>query len=151
MAVLSHTPHTPVCVLYRPNRDDSIWISLSANMDHRITTHPNSLFLIYGDFKCHHANWLGVGITSTSHGIAANDFCTFMGLTQSVDRPTLISPNSTSSFLDFVMMNFPANTSCSSSAPTDLFDRVLVRVNIALTFVRLVRQHRRNWQLTQAD
>ena len=38
--------------------------SLSANTDQLSTTHPNSLFLISGDFNCHHANWPATG---TSH------------------------------------------------------------------------------------
>ena len=40
--------------------------SLQDNMNKLLTTHPNSLFLISGDFNCHHTNWLGVGI-SLSH------------------------------------------------------------------------------------
>ena len=48
-----------ICVLYRPrNSDDSIYTSLSENMDQLLSSHPNSLFLIRGDFNCHHASWL---------------------------------------------------------------------------------------------
>ena len=74
-----HCPHSPtppgiplamaslhshlmfICVLYRPpNSDDSIYTSLSENMDQLLSSHPNALFLICGDFNCHHASWLGV-------------------------------------------------------------------------------------------
>ncbi len=45
--------------------DDSIDISLSDNMDQLLSTHPNSLFLICGDFNCHHASWLDVRTSAT--------------------------------------------------------------------------------------
>ena len=44
-------------------------------------THPNSLFLICVDFICHHATWLGVGTSLTSHGTSPKNFCDSMGLT----------------------------------------------------------------------
>ena len=80
-----------VCVLYHPpSSDDSMYISpsLSDNMDKPSTTHPNSLFLICGDFSCHHATWLGVGTSLTSHGTSTKGFSDSMGLTQSVNFPT---------------------------------------------------------------
>ncbi len=59
-----------ICVLYHPpNSDDSIYISLSVKMDQLLSTHPNSLFLICGDINCHHASWLGVGSSLTSHSV----------------------------------------------------------------------------------
>ena len=42
-----------ICVLYRPpNSDDSIYTSLSENMDQLLSSHPNSLFLIRGNCNC---------------------------------------------------------------------------------------------------
>ena len=83
-----------MCVLYRsPNSDDSIYTSLPENMDQRLSSHPNSLFLICGDFNCHHASLLGVGSSPTYHGTSAKDFCNSWGLTQSVNFPMRISTN----------------------------------------------------------
>ena len=62
-------------------------------MDHLRTTHPSSLILVFCNLNCHHAKWLGVGPSSTSHGIAAKAFCNSMALTQSVNFLTRISPN----------------------------------------------------------
>ena len=47
-----------VYVLYRPNSDDSIYIFLSANMDQlqQPSIPTLSLFLMCGEFTCHHAN-----------------------------------------------------------------------------------------------
>ena len=48
------TPTMFICALYcPPNSDDSIYISLAENMDKLLSSHPNSLFLICGDFNCH--------------------------------------------------------------------------------------------------
>ena len=92
-----------ICVLYRPpNSDDPIYTSLSENMDQLLSFHPNSLFLICGDFNCHHASWLGVGTSLTCHGTSAKAFCDSLGLTQSVNFPPRISTNgSISSGSDF--------------------------------------------------
>ena len=67
---LPHHSHLMfICVLYRPpNSDDYIYISLAENMDQLLSSHPKSLFLICGDFNCHHASWLGVGTSLTCHG-----------------------------------------------------------------------------------
>ena len=60
-----------------------------------------------------------------------------MGLTQSVNFLTHISPNSKSSLLlDLVVTNFPENVSCSSSAPIGSFDLMLVRVNMSPAILR---------------
>ena len=67
-----------ICVLHRPpNSDDSIYTSLSENMDQLLFSHPNSLFLICGDLNCHHASWLCVGTSLTCQGTSAKDFCDF--------------------------------------------------------------------------
>ena len=50
-----------------------------------------------------------------------------MGLTQSVNFPTHISPNGKSSLLDLVMTIFPTNVSCTSSAPIGSSHHVLVK------------------------
>ena len=95
-----------ICVLYHPpNSDDSIYISLAQNMDQLQSTHLNSLFLICGDFNCHHASWLSVGSSLTCHGTSAKDFCYSLGLTQSVTSPTRISANGTPSLLDLILTN----------------------------------------------
>ena len=54
-----------------------------------------------------------------------------MGLTQSMNFQTWISPNSKSSLLDLVITNIPTNVSCSSSAPIGSSDHVLMKVNIS--------------------
>ena len=91
-------PHV-ICVLnHPPNSDDSIYNSLSENMDQLLSSHPNSLFLICGDFNCHHASWLGVGTSLTCHSNSAKAFCNSLGLTQSVNFPTRISTNGTPLF-----------------------------------------------------
>ena len=97
-----------ICVLYRPpNSDDSIYTSLSEKMDQLLSSHPNSLFLLCGDFNCHHASWLGVGTSQTCHGTLAKDFCDSLGMTQSVNFPTQISTNGTPSLLDLIFHKFP--------------------------------------------
>ena len=111
------------------------FVSFSDNMDKLLTTHPNSLFLICSDFNCHHATWLGVGTSLTSHAISAKDFLDSMGLTRSVNLPTQISPNGKSSLLDLVITSFPTNVSCSSSAPIGSSDHVLVKANISRAFL----------------
>ena len=111
-----------ICVLYRPpNSDDSIYTSLSENMDQLLSSHQNSLFLICGDFNCHHASWLGLGTSLTCHDTSAKDFCDSLGLTQSVNFPTRISTNGTPSLLDLILTNFPENICCSSSTPIGYF------------------------------
>ena len=72
-------------------------------------------------FNCHHVKWLGVGTSLTSHGTSAKVFCDSIGLTQSVNFPTQISPNGKSSLLDLVMSNFPAHVSCLSISLNWLF------------------------------
>ena len=104
-------------LFHPPNSDDSIYISLAENIDQLLSSHPNSLILICGDFNHHHAIWLGVGTSLTCHGTSAKDFCGSLGLTQSVNFPTRISINSTPYFLDLILTNFPENICCSSSAP----------------------------------
>ena len=141
-----------ICVLYRsPNSDDSIYTSLSENMDQLLSSHPNSLFLICGDLNCHHAHWLGVGISLTCHRTSAKAFCDSFGPTQSVNFPTRISTNGTLSLLDLILTNFPENICCSSSAPISSSDHVLVKVNIPLAVIRELPQRRRVWHFTQAD
>ena len=109
-----------ICVLHRPpNSDDSIYISLSENMDQLLSSHPNSLFLICADFNCHHASWLGVGTSLTCHGASAKDFCDSLGLSQLFNFPTGISKNGTPSLLDLILTNIPENICCSSSTPID--------------------------------
>ena len=106
-----------ICVLYCSlNSDDSIYTSLAENMDLLLSSHPKSLFLICGDFNCHHASWLGVGTSLTCHGTSAKDFCDSLGLTQSVNFPIWISTNGTATLLGLILTNFPENI-CSSSAP----------------------------------
>ena len=117
-----------ICVLYcPPNSDTSIYTSLSENMDQLLSSHPNSLFLICGDFNCHHASWRGVGTSLTCHGTSAKDFCDSLGLTQSVNFPNRISTNGTLSLLDLILTNFPENICCSSSTPIGSSDHVLVK------------------------
>ena len=103
------------------------FLSLKCNMDQLFISHPDSLFLICGDFNYHHANWQCVGTSLISHGTSAKDFCDSMGLTRSVNLPTWISFNGKYSFLDLRMTNFPANVSCSSSSPIGSSDLMLVR------------------------
>ena len=92
------------------------------------------------------------GCTSlTSHSNSAKDFCDSMGLTQSVNFRTRISPNGKSSLLDLVMTNFPANVSYSSSAPIGSSEHMLVRVNISLAILRELPQCQWVWHFTQAD
>ena len=88
-------------------------------MDQLLSSRPNSLslFVICGDFNCHHASWLGVGTSLTCHGTSAKAFCDSFGLTQSVNFPTWISTNGTPSLLDLILTNFPENICCSSSTP----------------------------------
>ena len=74
-----------------------------------------------------------------------------MGLTQSVNFPTHISPNGKSSLLDLVMTIFPTNVSCTSSAPIGSSHHVLVKVNISLDVLRELPQRRRVCNFTQAD
>ena len=110
-------------------------------MDQLLTTHPNSLFLTRvfltcGEFNCHHAKWLGVATHLTSHSSSAKDFCDSMGLTQSVNFTTQISINGKASLLDLVMINFPANVSCSFSALIGSSDHLLVKVIISLAILR---------------
>ena len=136
-----------ICVLYhRPNSDDSIDTSLCKNMDQLLSSHPNSLFLICGDFNCHHASWLGVGTSLTCHGTSAKAFCDSLGLTQSINFPTRISTNGTPSLLDLILTNFPDNICCSSSAPIGSSDHVLVKVDISLAIIR-EPPHRRRWSM----
>uniref|UniRef100_UPI00358E3588 uncharacterized protein n=1 Tax=Myxine glutinosa TaxID=7769 RepID=UPI00358E3588 len=54
--------------------DDSIYILLSDNMDQLLSTHPNSLLLIFGEFNCHHASWLATAnqITHFKEATLAN-------------------------------------------------------------------------------
>ena len=128
-------PSTPTswlyvyCTVYLT--DDSIYTSLSENMDQLLSSHPNSLFLICGNFNCHHASWLGVGTSLTCHGTSAKAFCDSLGLTQSVNFLTRISTNGTPSLLDLILTNFPDNICCSSSAPIGSSDHVLVKVDIS--------------------
>ncbi len=141
-----------ICVLYRPlNSDDSIYTSLSENMDQLLSFHQNSLFLICGDFNCHHASWLGVGTSLTCHGTSAKAFYDSLGLTQSVNFPTRISTNGTPSLLDLILTNFPDNICCSSSAPIGSSDHTLVKVDISLAVISEPPQCRRVWHFTQAD
>ena len=74
-----------------------------------------------------------------------------MGLTQSVNFPTQISPNGKFSLLDLVMTNFPANVSCSSSATIGSSDHVLVKVNISMTILKEQHQHGRVLQFTEEN
>ena len=120
-------------------------------MDHLLSSHPNSLFLICGDFNCHHASWLGVGTSLTCHGTSAKAFCDSLGLTQSVNFLTRISTNGALSLLDLILTNFPENTCCSSSVPISSSDHMLVKVDISLAVIREPPQCRRVWHFTQAD
>ena len=108
-------------------------------------TLASTLFIICGNFNCHHANWLGVGTSLTSHCTWEKDFCDSMGPIQSVNFSTRISPNGKSSFLDLVMTNIPANVSSSSSAPIGSSDYMLVKVNIPLAILREPPQRHRFW------
>ncbi len=82
-------------------------------------------------------------------GTSAKDFCDSLGLTQSVIFPTRISTNGTPSLLDLIWTNFSENICCSSSAPIDSSDHVLVKVNISLALIREPPQHCRVWHFTQ--
>jgi len=101
-------------------------------MDQLLSTHPNSLFLICGDFNCHQASWLGVGTTLSCHGTSAKDFCDSLRLTQSVKFQTRISTNGTTSLLDHILTNFPENICCSSSTPIGSYDHMLNKVDISV-------------------
>ena len=142
-----------ICVLYcPPNSDDSIYTSLSENLDQLLSSHPNSLFLICGDFNCHHASWLGMGTSLTCHGTSEKDFCDSLGLTHSVNFPNRISTIGTPSLLDLILINFPENICCSSSTPISSSDHVLVKVNISLAVIREPPGPcRRVWHFTQTD
>ena len=140
-----------ICVLNRPpNSDDSIYTSRSKNMDQLLSSHPNSLFLICGDFNCHHASSLRVGCSLTCHGTSAKDLCNSLGLTQSVNFPTRISTNGTPSLLDLILTHFPENICCFSYTPIGSSDHELVKVDISAV-IREPPQHRRVWHFTQAD
>ena len=119
-------------------------------MNQLLTTHPNSLFL-FVVISIVTMQIDSVGTPLTSHDTSAKYFCDSMRLTQSVNFPSQISPNGKSPLLDLVMTNFPANVSCSSSAPIGSSDQVLVRVNISLAILRELPQHQRVWQFAQAD
>ena len=141
-----------ICVLYRPpNSDASIYTSLSENLDQLLSFHLNSLFLICGDFKCHHTSWLVVGTSLTCHGTSAKAFCDSLELTQSVNFPTRISTNGTLSILDLILANSPENICCSSSAPIGSSDHVLVKVDISRAVIREPPHRHRVWHFTQAD
>ena len=141
-----------MCVLYcPPNSDASIYTSLSVNMDKLLSSHLNSLFLICGDFNCHHASWLGVGTSLTCQGSSAKAFCDSLALTQSVNFQTRISTNGTPSLLDFILTNFQENVCFSSSAPIGSSDHVLVKVDISLVVIREPPQCCWVWHFTQTD
>ena len=140
------------CALHRPpNSDDSIYTSLSKNMDQLLSSHPNSLFLICGDFNYHQASWLGVGTSLTCHGTEAKDFCDSLGLTQigQFPDPDLNQWYPISSGSDFDKL--PENICCPSSAPISSSDHVLVKVDTSLAVIREPPQRRRVWHFTQAD
>ena len=120
-------------------------------MDQLLSSHPNSLFLICGDFNCHHASWLAVGTSLTCHGTSAKAFCDSLGLTQSVNFPTRISTNGTLSLLDLILTNFPENVCCSSSAPFCSSYHMLVKMDISLDVLREPPQRCQVWHFTQAD
>ena len=119
-------------------------------MDHLLSSQPKSLFLMCGDFNCHDANWLGVSTPLICHGTSAKDFCDSLGLTQSVNFPTKISPNGTPSFLDLIFTNFLENI-CSSCAPIGSSDHMLVKVDISLDVIGEPLQCHRVWHFTQAN
>ena len=104
-------------------------------MDQLQSSHSNSLFLICGDFNCHHASWLSVGTSLTCHGTSAKAFCDSLELTQSVNFSTQISTNGTLSLLDLILTNFPENICCSSSAPIGSSYHVLVKVDFSLAVI----------------
>ena len=144
-------PHVYLCVV--PSTKQTPFTPHSENMNQLLSTHQNSLFLICGDFNCHHASWLGVGTSLSWHGTSAKDFCDSLGLTQSVNFPIRISPNGTPSLLDLILTNFPQfeNICCFSSTPIGSSDHMLVKIDISLAVIREPHQHRRVWYFTKAD
>ena len=120
-------------------------------MDQLLSSHPNSLFLICGDFNCHHASWLGVGTPLTCYGTSTKDFCDSLGMTQSVNFLTQISTNGTPSRLDLILTHFPENICFPSSTPIGSSNHMLIKVDISLAVIREPPHRCRVWHFSQPD